>query len=99
MAVDALRDGKCVWWSADGNTASIYGASAVPEGQFVLLLSPTPETLASSPFPDVLFVNRPDTWDRKGHLARYIADHGLRQTDEFTGFRVYSASGGASSAD
>ena len=93
MAVEALREGKCVWWSADGNTASMYGTSAVPAGRFVLLLSPSPETLASVPPPDVAFVNRPDTWDGEGHLARCIAERGLRQTDSFTGFRVYRPDG------
>ena len=93
MAVEALREGKCVWWAADANTASIYGMDAVPTGRSVLLLASTPEKLASVPPPDVVFVNRPDTWDMKGHLARYISDHGLRQTDAFTGFRVFRPEG------
>lgn len=93
MAVEALRDGQCVWWAADGHTAFLYGVYDVGTGQFVLCQSPDPEKLGANPAPDIVFVNRPDTWDMRGHLARYIADHGLRQTDEFIGFRVYRSGG------
>jgi hypothetical protein len=93
MAVEALREGQCVWWSADGHTAFLYGVYDAGAGQFVLCQSPDPEKLGANPAPDIVFVNRPDTWDMRGHLARYIADRGLRQTDEFIGFRVYRPTG------
>jgi hypothetical protein len=96
IALEALKEGQCVWWSADGNTASVYGMKDAGAGHFALCLSPTPEYLAEIPPPDVVFVNRPDTWDGRGHLARYIAEHGMRLEDEFIGFRIYRPAGGES---
>ncbi|MBR6022439.1 MAG: hypothetical protein IK066_08485 [Kiritimatiellae bacterium] len=93
MAQDALRAGQCVWWAADGQTASVYGADTAGPGRFLPCMSADRILRAMEYPPDVVFVNRPDTWDRKGLLADYIAEHGLRQTDAFHGFRIYKPCG------
>lgn len=93
LALAALRAGQCVWWSADGNSAWLYGLREGGTNRFYRWQGTAAADLEAAPAPDVVFINRPDTWDIHGNIARYVAEHGLRQVDEFTGFRVYRPDG------
>ena len=93
LALDALRAGKCVWWSADGNTAWLYGLREGETNRFYRWQGTAAADLEAAPAPDVVFINRPDTWDARGNIARYLEEHGLRQTAEFIGFRIYRPDG------
>ena len=89
LALEALQAGECVWWSADGNSAWLYGLREGGTNRFYRWQGNSAADLEAAPAPDVVFVNRPDTWDARGNLSRYLKENGLRQVDEFIGFKVY----------
>lgn len=89
IATEALQEGKCVWMSCNSLTALIYNPALEETDRFVHCSSPDPEELRAAPAPDLVLVNRPDTWDIRGTLADYIAERGWPLVDEFHGFRVY----------
>lgn len=93
LAIEALHAGKTVWWSADGATAAAYGVRRAGPGILCLLTSPSDDELAAEPAPDLVLVNRPDTWDEKGALVRYIAREKLCKTAGWRGISTYEPAG------
>ena len=89
IATEALREGQCVWMSCNSLTALIYNPALEETDRFVHCSSPGIEELRDAPAPDLVLVNRPDTWDTHGTLTDYIAGRGWPLVDEFHGFRVY----------
>jgi len=98
LAREELQAGRCVWWAADANTASLYGLADVPADRFVHAIGVHLDYAAQPP-PDAVFVNRPDTWDMGGTLARHLAESGLCEAESFTGFKVYRRAGQSGSGD
>lgn len=94
IATEALGEGKCVWMSCNSLTALIYNPALEDTDRFVHCSSPDPEELLAAPAPDLVLVNRPDTWDIHGTLTGYIAERGWPLVEEFHGFRVYRPGGG-----
>jgi hypothetical protein len=91
LAIEALRDGRRVWWQADMNTARYYAfrAGGPQLVNFIQVLESDPPT--SIMFADTVFINRPDLYFANGNHERLLTDNFFRKIRTFQGFEVWSS--------
>lgn len=95
LALQALANGRTVWWSADPEVcAEYYGltmaAAAKLPGKLVFAYQPDPGTPASWPEPDMVLVSKPDIHDHQRVVEKFVAGSSLRVTRQLTAFKVYT---------
>jgi len=95
LAAAALAERRGVWWSADELTARYYhlpaSDSPVAPETALLMLNPTDAAMEGLKPPQIIFVSRPELYDRFGALARYMAGHGFHATTTFPAFEIWTA--------
>lgn len=71
-----VRAGGTVWWAADQAGASYYGlhtgSKAALENESLYLPNPTSSDLNDRAAPDMVVISRPDLFDHRGFLRRYV---------------------------
>lgn len=96
MAKQALAEGKVVWWFGSPPVSRYYGIESNSHpalGQGVILGSTGSNNFADfseSPFPDWIFLNRPDVLDPDDKLRRWLSERGfIVNPERVNGFYVF----------
>jgi hypothetical protein len=93
----AAQEGKKVWWAAAHQSAEYYGvvfcrADHVEPAECVVGTDNRErEELAGLPEPDVVFIGKPELFDRTGAVRSYIAEHGFQLTRRLMAFDMFEA--------
>jgi hypothetical protein len=87
LARNADAQGKKVWWNADANGASYYGATS--SKRVVVLINPVVEELRALPAPDVVIVSKPDLYDLSAGVTDYLRDGGYRKVSALPAFSIW----------
>ncbi len=97
VARTALRRGQTVWWNAAPEGARYYGVPIATrpgcQGEAVLLMSPTRETLVGLPMPQVIVASKPDIYDGQMALAEYARGRGFQPETNLTAFVTWRRAG------
>lgn len=85
MAADTLKNGGSVWWAASWHCGAYYGLpisnSISTSERFDLLQSPVEEVLLSKGHPDLILVSRPDVYDEKRTIERFVRTHSFDRSN------------------
>jgi len=91
-ARQALQAGKVVWWNAADVGALYYrvpvAAAGAAVGAIVVANASLPD-LEGLGKPDLIVCSKPDIFDNKGAVARYIAERRYQRTAAFTSFELW----------
>jgi hypothetical protein len=89
IGIDALKNGKSVWWQADMNATRYYAyrTGGMPLINAIQVLESNPPT--SLMFADVVIVNRPDLRYRQTDYQKEMAQNFFGLESKFTGFEIW----------
>lgn len=97
LALQAIKQGGNVWWSADLLSARYYGitfnpATPAAAGCVVAITSsdPVPLETISPRAPALVFTSKPDLFDSAGALKHWLATSRYRILQTFPGFTVWA---------
>ena len=96
-----LQQGKDVWWCADRSTASYYGVTfdvhSPGQGEIIFINDnnwdgklPFDVSGLESFAPDEIFLSRPDIFDRKGTIRKFIHDYGYHLEETRRSFELWA---------
>lgn len=97
FAKTCLAQNQTVWWNADTFACSYYRVPASKErpsaGEAWMLLAPPVGFAQDVSSADWVISSKPDSYDWRGGLRQFLADHGYAPVQEFTAFRVFRRPG------
>jgi hypothetical protein len=91
----ALRQGDRVWWNADDKAAEYYDVPLTADPRVgravaLYLINPVTDDLLQQAQPDWVICGRPDVYDSRGMLARWLDDNRFLRVENVRGFEVWS---------
>jgi hypothetical protein len=89
IGIEALRQGKEVWWQADMNATRYYAhrIGGMPMVNAIQVLESNPPS--SLMFADVVVINRPDLRFRGVDYQKELSRNFFKKEAEFTGFEIW----------
>ncbi|HWN97344.1 MAG TPA: glycosyltransferase family 39 protein [Methylomirabilota bacterium] len=101
LATRASQQNLLVWWSADLELAPYYHVALSTENStrgVRLILYPSASDLAVLSAADVVIQGKPDIYDSRGELARFLADQRYQPVARAPGFVFWARPGSTASS-
>lgn len=90
-AINALNKGQIVWWNADPNPAVYYALPFAPSRNgAVELVNPTADYLVRLPSPNVIIISKPDVYDVKQSVSRFVRESNMRLIETPQAFKIWA---------
>ena len=84
-----LANGNEVWWAADGAAPVYYGIGKSVKIRFHTLIDETDSGLEALPFPGLVVFSKPDVYDRRGSLVRFLRRNAFSRAERLTAIDLY----------
>jgi hypothetical protein len=84
-AREAIAQGKKLWWFADPDTAAYYKLP-LNSPKLTLVNNQSPDTL---PSPDIIVISKPDIYDPRGEIERYLRQHNFELKQILPAFQIF----------
>lgn len=94
FAQEALARNAVVWWNADSMAAEYYNVPLTTNGNVLrqkalLFIDPESREIASLPKADLIISSRPDVYDPRGNLSRYLKEENFRAKTNLVAFTLW----------